>query len=122
MVIDWVMKSATSDRPRGIIWNGFGHLKDEDFADNLALVSHTHRDMQEKTDRTGTEAGSAGLGVNQPMSKVMRMNARSQADIIFKEKPLENILEFKYLGSFLTADGGIEREVLTTIALASVAF
>ena len=95
------------------------HLEGEDFADTLALISHAHRDMQEKT---GTEAGSVGLGVNQPKFKVMRMNARSQADVIFKEKPLENILDFKYLGSFLTADGGIEREVLTRIALASAAF
>ena len=77
----------------------------------MALVPHENPDKQEKTDRTDTEAGSAGLEVNQPKSKVMRMNARSQADVIFKEKPLENILEFKYLGSFLTADGGIEKEV-----------
>ena len=34
----------------------------------------------------------------------------------------KNIVEFKYLDSILTADGGIEREVLTRIALASAAF
>ena len=122
IVIDWVMKRATSDRPRGITWKAFSHLEDEDFADDLALVSHAQRDMQEKTSRTETEADSTGLGISQPKSKVMRMNAVSQADIIVKGKGLENVQEFKYLGSYLTADGGIEREVLTRIALASAAF
>ena len=37
-------------------------LEDDDFVDDLALVSHAHQDMQEKTDRTGTEAGYLGLG------------------------------------------------------------
>ena len=89
---------------------------------NLAPISHAQRDLQEMTCHTETEAGSTGLGVSQPKSKVMRINARSQADIIVKEKALENVQEFKYLGSYLTADGGIEREILTRIALASAAF
>ena len=122
IVIDWVMKRATSDKPRGITWKDFRHLEDEDFADDLALISHAQKDMQEKTSRTETEASSTGLGVSQPKSKVMRVNARSQADIIVKNKALENVQEFKYLGSYLTADGGIEREILTRIALASAAF
>ena len=49
IVTDWIMKRATSGRPRGITWNNFTHLEDEDFADDLAIVSHAHRDMQEKT-------------------------------------------------------------------------
>ena len=122
IVIDWVMKRATSDKPRGITWNGFGHLEDEDFADDLALITHAHRDMQEKTSNTETEAGTTGLGISQPKSKVMRMNATSQLDIVVKGQGLENVLEFIYLGSYLTADGGIEREICRRIALASAAF
>ena len=122
IVIDWVMKRATSDRPRGITWNGFGHLEDKDFADDLALITHAHRDMQEKTSNTETEAGTTGLGISQPKSKVMRMNATSQLDIVVKGQGLENVLEFIYLGSYLTADGGIEREICRRIALASAAF
>ena len=66
------------------------------------------------------EEANAGLGVNQPKSRVMRMNARCQADVIFK-KPLVNILEFKCLGSFLTADDGVEK-VLTMITHTSAVF
>ena len=122
IVMDWVMRKATSERPRGISWNAFSHLEDEDFADDVALLSHIQRDMQEKTSCTEIEAGSAGLGVSQLKSKVMRINARSQADIFVNGKPLENVDEFKHLGSYLTADGGIEREVLRRIGLASTAF
>ena len=48
VAIDWVMKTATSDKPRGITWNTFDRLEDEDFADDIALLSHTHKDMQKK--------------------------------------------------------------------------
>ena len=49
VVFDWVMKRSIADRHRGITWNSFGHLEDEDFADNIALLSHSYQDMQEKT-------------------------------------------------------------------------
>ena len=69
VVIDWVMKRATTKRPRGISWNVFRHLEDEDFADDLALLSHVHRDMQDKTGCTETEAGSTGLGEANPRQR-----------------------------------------------------
>ena len=122
IVMDWVMKRATADKPRGITWKNFSQLEDEDFADDLALLSHAQKDMQEKTSRTETEAGSIGLGVSHSKTKILRINARTQTDIVIKDKSLENVHEFKYLGSFLTADGSIEREVCTRIALASAAF
>ena len=40
---------STEDQPRGIRWTLFTTLEDLDFADDLALVSHTHLHIQEKT-------------------------------------------------------------------------
>ncbi|RUS68725.1 hypothetical protein EGW08_023513 [Elysia chlorotica] len=48
ITIDWVMRRTTEDKPRGIRWNLFSTLEDLDFADDLALISHTHNHMQEK--------------------------------------------------------------------------
>jgi hypothetical protein len=47
LVIDWIMPKATEDSQRGIRWSFFSSLEDLDFADDLALLSHTHQHIQE---------------------------------------------------------------------------
>ena len=42
LVIDRMMRHTTEDQPRGIRWTLFDMLEDLDFADDLALLSHTH--------------------------------------------------------------------------------
>ena len=49
LVIDWLMHRSTEDQPRGIRWTLFDTLEDLDFSHDLALLSHTHQHMQEKT-------------------------------------------------------------------------
>jgi len=51
IVIDWVLSRATEDRRRGIRWTLSTVLEDLDYADDIALLSHSFSDMQEKTDR-----------------------------------------------------------------------
>jgi hypothetical protein len=50
VVINWVMQKTTEDSPRGIHWSLFSTLEDLNFVDDLALLSHTHQHIQEKTD------------------------------------------------------------------------
>jgi len=45
LTIDRVMRQTTSDRVRGIRWTLSSTLEDLDFADNVALLSHTHQHM-----------------------------------------------------------------------------
>ncbi|GFR85761.1 hypothetical protein ElyMa_006036600 [Elysia marginata] len=45
IAIGWVMKRATNQQPRGITWRAFNHLEDEDFADDIASLSHSQKDM-----------------------------------------------------------------------------
>ena len=48
LVIDWVRKTATKEKRNGIQWTMLTQLDDLDFADDLALLSHSHRQMQER--------------------------------------------------------------------------
>ena len=48
VVIDWVMRKTTSDKPRGIQWTLFSQLEDLDFADDLAFLSVKLDHLQEK--------------------------------------------------------------------------
>ena len=49
VAIDWIMKTTTKNRRNGIQWTLWSQLDDLDFADDLALLSHSHEQMQEKT-------------------------------------------------------------------------
>ena len=122
VVIDWVMKKATSDKPRGIIWNVFSRLEDCDFADDIGLISHTHKDIQEKTDRVDKFARSIGLKIHPSKSKLMRVKTKSHHAVTVRGESLETVEDFKYLGSIISADSNIEREISSRIGQAAYAF
>ena len=48
VIIDWIVRRANEDKPRGIVWELINFLEDCDFADDLALLSHAQKDIQEK--------------------------------------------------------------------------
>ncbi|VDP21208.1 unnamed protein product [Schistosoma margrebowiei] len=56
------MKTSTSEGKHGIRWTAQNQLDDLDFADDLALLSHTHEQMQTKT--ASVTAISASVGLN----------------------------------------------------------
>jgi hypothetical protein len=60
--MDWIMKNSTDREMRGIRWTTTmtTTLEDLDFADDIALLSHRHQAMQEKTDAMATIAGNLG--------------------------------------------------------------
>ena len=51
IAIDWTMERSTEHHHTGIHWYLFSQLEDLDFADDLALLSETHKHMQQKTER-----------------------------------------------------------------------
>ncbi|VDO68280.1 unnamed protein product [Schistosoma margrebowiei] len=46
LVVDWIMKTSTSEGKHGIQWTVQNQLDDLGFADDLALLSHTHEQIQ----------------------------------------------------------------------------
>ena len=71
----------SKDAPRGIRWNILSTLEDLDFADDLALLSHTHHHLQEKTNRLNTFASQIGLEIRQTKTEVMTLNINNPAPI-----------------------------------------
>ncbi|GFR90442.1 hypothetical protein ElyMa_000818400 [Elysia marginata] len=115
------MKRATYQQPRGITWKAFNHLEDEDFADDTALLLHSQKDLHEKTSCVKTTR-SVGLKISHSKSKVMKINTKSNSDVLIDGKSLENVTDFKYLGSYLTADGNINGEITARVVMASTVF
>ena len=122
VVIDWVMRQATKDRPRGLVWGLTARLEDCDFADDIALLSHTQKDIQEKTDRVNQTAKSVGLKIHADKTKLMKLKNRSTKATTVHGQELEEVQHFKYLGSYISADSNIEKEITTRIGLAAQAF
>ena len=122
VVIDWVMRRATEDQPRGLVRGLTTRLEDCDFADDIALLSHNQKSIQEKTDRVDWAARSVGLKIHPSKSKMMKLKNRSTTKTIVRNVELEEVQDFKYLGSYISTDSNIEKEMSTRIGLAAQAF
>ena len=99
LVIDWIMKTTTTGRNNGIQWTLWTQLDDLDFADDLALLSHNHSQMQDKTTLLETTSAGAGLKINRKKTELMKMNTTANAPITVGGEPIREVESFVYLGS-----------------------
>ena len=106
IVIDWVMRRTTENQARGIRWTLLSTLEDLDFADHLALVSHTHQHMQEKTSRLSTFSQQVSLKISQRKTEVMTLNVQHPAPVKVNGEDIPTTEEFTYLASIVRHDGG----------------
>ena len=121
LAIDWVMR-RTIDEPRGIQWGLTSTLEDMDFADDISLFSQTYHHMQMKSNNISKEAKKIGLKINDRKTKVMKTNCRHNSHIIMNGKPIEEVTDFCYLGSTLSCDGEVMKEISIRIGKATSAF
>ncbi|KAL9953192.1 hypothetical protein ACROYT_G040569 [Oculina patagonica] len=122
LTIDWIMRTTTADRPRGIQWTLFSQLEDLEFADDLAALSTNRHHLQEKTDRLNRFAKQAGLQINTSKSKVMYINATPDVPITADGEPLDFVEEFTYLGSLVAKDSAARKDIKERLGKARGAF
>ena len=122
VAVDWIMTKTIGEKKRGLQWTFAKRLEDLDFADDIALLTQRHLDMQEKTDDAGASAGQIGLEANVPKTKHMRMNSRSTEPIQLYGIAIEEVDELPYLGSKMTSDGSCDAEIRSRLSKASQAF
>ena len=68
------MKTTTTGRNNGIQWTLWTQLDDLDFADDLALLSHNHSQMQDKTALLETTSAGTGFKINRKKTELLKMN------------------------------------------------
>ena len=122
VTIDWVMRKTTEKTPRGIRWSLFSRLEDLDFADDLALLSHTHNDMQEKTNELNKFSKQIGLKINERKTETMTMNVTSPKHIQLNNLNLQQTEKFTYLGSIIRPEGGTKEDINNRLGKARAAF
>ena len=122
LAIDWIMKKTKKYRRNGIQWTLWSQLEDLDFADDLALFSHSHQQMQEKTELLNTVSTQLGLNLNRSKTRITKANTKNNNPITMNGEPLEETDSFTYLGSTINKNGGTAEDVKARIQKARVAF
>ena len=103
-------------------------LRDLLFADDCALLAHSLEDIQFLVDRFADAAKAFGLTisikktelVHQPVSNAPAQNPPPQ--VFIDGKALNTVQSFTYLGSTVTSDAKLDKEICTRLAKASSAF
>ena len=122
LAVNWVMETTTIPVPRGIQWTLQTHLEDLDFADDIALLSQKHKDMELKTATLKQQGQNIGLHINHAKTKTMRINALNSTKFKISEKELDDVDKFTYLGSVVSSDGGTDRDIKARIGKAAAVF
>nr|KAG5687146.1 hypothetical protein BaRGS_019224 [Batillaria attramentaria] len=115
------MKTTTTGRKNGIQWTLWTQLDDLDFADDLALLSHSHSQIQDKT--TCLEATSVGTGlkINRKKTELMKINTTANTPVTVGGEPIREVESFVYLGSVVDGQGGTDRGITARIGKARAA-
>ena len=121
LAIDWIMRTVTDGKRKGLQWSLTTTLEDLDYADDIGLLSNRHQDIQAKSDSLLTTASSIGLKMNTKKTKLMRKNTFNNNPIIINGNSIDEVTEFTYLGSKITLDADREKEINTRIIKATQA-
>ena len=107
---------------RGIRWTLFSFLEDVHFADDVALLSGTRHDMQEKTNTLNDISQKLRLKINKKKSKVMGLNQRNLVSVYLDYEELQTTDNFTYLGSKVCKYGGADVDIKNRMNKARGAF
>ncbi|VDP66840.1 unnamed protein product [Schistosoma mattheei] len=116
------MKTSTSEGKHDIQWTAQNQLDDFDFADDLALLSHTHEQMRTKTASVEAVSASVDLNIHKRKTKVPKFKTENSSPITLDDETLENVESITYLGSIIDEQGGSDADVKTWIGKARIAF
>ncbi|VDP48168.1 unnamed protein product [Schistosoma margrebowiei] len=116
------MKTSKSEGKHGIQWTARNQLDDLDFADDLALLSRTHEQMQMKTASVAAVSASVGLSIHKGKTMVLKFKTENSNPITLDGETLEDVESFTYMGSIIDEQGGSDADVKARIGKARTAF
>ena len=122
LVIYWVMRKTLEEGNTGIRWRFTKKSEDLDFADDLALLSSTRRQLQLKNDHLFNASQGTGLKINIAKAKVMRFNVVNDEKVVVNGEELEDVDSFVYLGAKVTTSGGADDDIICRLGKARAVF
>ncbi|VDO56417.1 unnamed protein product [Schistosoma margrebowiei] len=95
------MKTSKSEWKHRIQWATRMQLDDLGFTDDLAVLSQTQQQMQEKTTSVAAVSAAAGLNIHKGRSKILQYNTAGTNPITIDGEELENVKTYTCLGSII---------------------
>ncbi|VDP37665.1 unnamed protein product [Schistosoma margrebowiei] len=97
-------------------------LDDLDFADDLAILSQTQQQMQEKTNSVAAASAAVGFNIHKGNSKILRYSTACTNPVTIDGENLEDVKTFIYLGTIIDEQGGSDEDVEARIGKARAAY
>ena len=101
-------------------------VRDLLYADDCAIVAHSEEDLQHLANALSTATKRYGLTISIKKTEVMYQPAPGTAkkvpEIKIDNQTLKNVDAFTYLGSTLTSNNSLDKEISSRIAKASASF
>ncbi|VDP74904.1 unnamed protein product [Schistosoma mattheei] len=116
------MKTSTSGGKHGIQETARMQLDDLDFADDLALLSQSQHQMQEKTNNVAAASAAVSPNIHEGKNKSLRCNTACTNPVTIDGEDLEDVKTFTYLDSIIDEHGGSDAEVKAQIHKARAAY
>ncbi|VDP27720.1 unnamed protein product [Schistosoma margrebowiei] len=119
------MKTSTYEGKHWIQWTSRMQLDDLDFADDLALLSHTQQQIQQKTTSVAAASTAVSLNINEGTSKIpntTQHNTTCTNRMTLDGESLEDVNTFTYLASIIDEHGGSDADVKARIVRARAAY
>ena len=120
IMIDWILRSSVDDIkeegvkviPRKSSRYPASYVTDREFADDLAATSTTPQGLQKLITAISTTSAAANLKMNVTKTKVMYDDLYCPNHVFTLDgNPLDRVEEYKYLGSYITKDNNIDRDI-----------
>ncbi|VDP81603.1 unnamed protein product, partial [Schistosoma mattheei] len=118
----FTLKTSTSEGKHGIQWTSRMHLDDLDFADGLALLSHTQQQIHKETTSVAAASAAVGLNIHEGKSKILRYGTACINPITIDGEDLEDVKTFTYLGSVIDEHGESDSDMGARINKARAAY
>ncbi|VDP62148.1 unnamed protein product [Schistosoma mattheei] len=116
------MKTSAPEGKHGIQWTARIQLDDLDFADELALLSQTEQQMQEKNTSVTAVSTAVRLSIHKGKSKILQYNTACTNPITIDGEDLEELKTFTYLGIITDEHGGSDADVKARIGKARAVY
>ncbi len=116
--IDWTLGRALQHYP-GVQVGANVHVSDLAYADDIVILSSSHREMQGLLEAVSRHAAAVGIRINASNIKVMSglIRGKQRLAVLLHGEPLEDVDKFKYLGSMFVANGQGTEEIRSRINL-----
>lgn len=119
--IDFVLNVALSKTSDGADIGDGRKITDLTFADDIALIAESQVQLQDMLNRIVVTASKVGLIISAEKTKIMHCCSSLPIVVKLDGKQLEQIDQFKYLGSEISANGDASCDISSRIAKASSA-